>query len=62
MVIGRFCDFAELATSGIEAKDAVGPGYLDTLAKNLRSDKQHLVSRCQEREFAECIRAVLWLA
>lgn len=61
-IISRFCDFAEIATGGIESKGVKGPGYLNCLAANLRSDKKRLIDRCREREFAECVRATLWLA
>ncbi len=61
-IISRFCAFAEIATGGTEVKGVTGPGYLRSLVTNLRSDKARLVARCREREFAECVRATLWLA
>lgn len=56
-IISRFCAFAEIATAGVEAKGVTGPGYLESLVNNLRADKKRLVSRRQEREFAERSRS-----
>lgn len=61
-LIGRFCDFAEIATTGIEKKGRQGPGFLETLSTNLRGHPARLGERCREADFSAIVRATLWIA
>ncbi len=55
-LIGRFCDYLEVATSGIDSSQDSSDGYLYTLYDNLR-DVDYLQEVCDELNFLGHIRA-----
>jgi HKD family nuclease len=59
MLIGHFCNYLYVATSGIESDDDHSEGYLYTLYENLGRDTNYLQEVCNDLNFLGHLRAAL---
>ncbi len=58
-LIGRFCNYLEVATAGIDSSQDYSEGYLNTLYGNLGEDSDYLQEVCDELNFLGHLRAGL---